>query len=721
MNCRCGCATISRESETVRPVFTSARAAARRASVMRFTVPRWSSWPQRPQLFSRLKYDSTSACVGSFVPAMLASSRWMPEYATHVRGVALFARRLRRRNRVLGEAGSCDAAGTACTPRGSDRALRCPAVSTRFARGFGGCTAHAGEYHGVVKRTVRTMCPMNCHPTLCGMLVEVEDGRVTRVTGDPDNPDSRGFLCVRGQAAPEILDNPRRLLYPMLRATRGDRWRRATWDEALDLIVERMRAAGRDAVATWPGHGIFANNYGTRIHSHLLRRFSNIYGCQWWSPAIICWALGGFGLGITGLLEPNTKEDMGANANLILLWGANLASQPNTGRHLAAAKRRGAPMHKATNGRHAARASAGVPALTGQDGIAGGELGPRHGASLRGQVLGNIVALDRRPPGDDVPNQMPRITESLVSGRVRVLLLFGTDMLSSFADAHRVAEGLARQDLVVCYDLFENDTARRFADVLLPSTSWLEELGCKATNTHVYLMPQALPAPGETRSMPWVLRALAERLGLDDFFPWKDDAELVDAMIDVPATRHATVAALAAEGGMRAMNVSHVGHPDLTFPTPSGKLELFSDLAVSRGLPGLPVYEAPADSPYPLTLRQGRTLTAFHGFYDHGQALPSLAKADPEPVLWISLADATARGVGDGARITITNARGEMQARAYVTPKIPPGTVWMRDGWAGLNTLTSGDAVLPDGAVEALGFAAGQAAFDARVEVTPLG
>jgi len=87
-----------------------------------------------------------------------------------------------------------------------------------------------------------------------------------------------------------------------------------------------------------------------------------------------------------------------------------------------------------------------------------------------------------------------------------------------------------------------------------------------------------LPAPGETRSMPWLLRALAERLGLDDFFPWRDDVELVDAMIDVPATRHATVVALTAEGGMRAMDVSHVGHPDLTFPTPSGKLELFSEL-----------------------------------------------------------------------------------------------------------------------------------------------
>ena len=675
----------------------------------------------------------------------------------------------------------------------------------------------------LVRRTIRTMCPMNCHPTLCGMLVELEGDRVVRVGGDPDNPDSRGFLCVRGQATPEILDNPRRLLHPMIRAPRSGAWRRATWDEALDLIVTRMRAAGREAVATWSGHGVFANNYGTRMHSHLLRRFSNIYGCQWWSPAIICWALGGFGLGLTGLLEPNTKEDMGAHANLVVLWGANLASQPNTARHLTAARRRGArivtidvreteasaqsdetllirpgtdaalalalmhvivadglvdrefvarhtvgferlvphlaaytpawaapitgvaverivelarryattrpamivvggsSMHKASNGWHAARAIACLPALTGQVGIAGGGLGPRHGASLRGQVLGNVQAVERRPPGDDVPNQMSRITDALVSGRVRVLLLFGTDMLSSFADANRVATGLARQDLVVSYDLFENDTARRFADVLLPSTSWLEELGCKATNTHLYLMPQALEPPGETRSVPWVLRALAERLGLQDFFPWKDEAGLLDAMLDAPATRHATVDALTAEGGMRAMEVSHVGHPDLTFPTPSGKLELFSERALSLGLPGLPAFEPPTASAYPLTLRQGRTLTAFHGFYDHGRALPSLAKADPEPVLWISPADAAARGVADGAPITMRNERGEMRCRAHVTAKIPPSTVWMRDGWPALNTLTSGAPVLPDAAVEALGFSAGQAAFDAQVEVAPVG
>jgi anaerobic selenocysteine-containing dehydrogenase len=349
------------------------------------------------------------------------------------------------------------------------------------------------------RRTVRTMCPMNCHPTLCGMLVEVEAGRLVAVKGDPDNPDSQGFLCVRGQASREIIGNPKRLLHPMVRDRRSDdAWRRASWDEALDLIVGRMRRAGREAVGCWSGHGLFATNYGTRINSHLLRRFANLYGCQWWHPAMICWGLGGFGIGLTGPLETNTKEDMAAHARLVVLWGANLASQPNTGRHLAAARRSGAhvvtidvreteaaaqsdevvllrpgtdaalalglmhvligeglcdrefvenhtvgfaelaehvkaydpdwaagvtgvpaerirdlarryagtkpamillggsSMHKGANGWQGARAVTCLPALTGNLGIAGGGLGPRHGSSSHGQALRDITLPERR-------------------------------------------------------------------------------------------------------------------------------------------------------------------------------------------------------------------------------------------------------------------------------------------------------------------------------------
>ena len=68
---------------------------------------------------------------------------------------------------------------------------------------------------------------------------------------------------------------------------------------------------------------------------------------------------------------------------------------------------------------------------------------------------------------------MPDITEALLDGRLKVLLLLGTNMLSSFADAGHVAGGLDKAEMVVCIDLFMNETARRF-DVVLPGTAWLE-------------------------------------------------------------------------------------------------------------------------------------------------------------------------------------------------------------------------------------------------------
>jgi anaerobic selenocysteine-containing dehydrogenase len=129
------------------------------------------------------------------------------------------------------------------------------------------------------------------------------------------------------------------------------------------------------------------------------------------------------------------------------------------------------------------------------------------------------------------------------------------------------------------------------------------------------------------------------------------------------------------------------------------------------------VFEKPKASGFPLSLRSGRTLTHFHGFYDHGRALPSLAAADPGPRLWISPSDADSRGLGEGDGIRIFNERGELRARASVTDRVPPGTVWMHDGWLGLNTLTSGAPVIPDSAADLFGFGSGQAEFEALVDV----
>lgn len=675
------------------------------------------------------------------------------------------------------------------------------------------------------RTTHTTMCPMNCHPTLCGMTVTVADGAVVDIKGDKDNPDSAGFLCVRGQAAREIIGNPRRLTVPLVRARLSDEFREATWDEALDLIAARLAAVGPKATGIWAGHGMAANGYGVSGGGQLIARFAHLWGSQFWTGQMICWGMGAFGLGLTGALEVNTKEDMSANSAMVILWGANLASQPNTARHVAAAKKRGArivaidvrrseacaqadealivrpgsdaalalammqvivaegladadfiarhtvgyerlaphlerftpawaegetgiaaarivalarayagtrpaqiviggsSMHKGANAWQAARAISCLPALTGQYGIAGGGLGERHGAMAHGGGFTSVAATDRRPPGDYIPNQMSAITAALADGRVKALLLPGTNMLSSFADAAALEQALSGLDLVVCHDLFLNETSRRCAHVVLPGTAWLEDVGAKATHSHVYLTEKILQPAGQARPIQDLLRGLAERLGLADFYPWADQEAVLDEILDAPSTGHTSVAALRAAGGRLALRVNHVGHPTHRYRTPSGKLEFWSERAAAAGLPALPDY---GDGPkaakggagdYPLTLTHGRTLTQFHSFYDHGRALPKLADRDPGAELWLSPADAAARGVAHEQAIRVFNGRGDFPARAHVTDKVPAGTVWMRDGIEGLNRVTSGAPVLPEAALGMFGFSVGQAEFAARVQV----
>ena len=76
----------------------------------------------------------------------------------------------------------------------------------------------------------------------CGVVATVEDGRLTKVTADPEHPN--GCICVKGTAAPEIVYAPDRLQYPMMRTRpKGDPdpgWVRISWDEAMELTASRL-------------------------------------------------------------------------------------------------------------------------------------------------------------------------------------------------------------------------------------------------------------------------------------------------------------------------------------------------------------------------------------------------------------------------------------------------------------------------------------------------
>ena len=92
-------------------------------------------------------------------------------------------------------------------------------------------------------KTVRAVCPHDC-PDTCAMLVDVDDnGRAVRVTGDPSNPFTHGGLCVKVAHYEKRTYHSDRVLYPLKRAGRkGEgKFERISWDEALDIISERLR------------------------------------------------------------------------------------------------------------------------------------------------------------------------------------------------------------------------------------------------------------------------------------------------------------------------------------------------------------------------------------------------------------------------------------------------------------------------------------------------
>ena len=129
----------------------------------------------------------------------------------------------------------------------------------------------------VTKNGVCNLCE-----AMCGLLLTVEKGpggdRVTGVRGNPDDPLSRGHLCPKGVALPDLHDDPDRLRRPVRRTADG--WREIPWDEALDLVADNLAAAvrehGRDALAVYLGnpnvHSLGAMTHGTAMVKSLRTR-----------------------------------------------------------------------------------------------------------------------------------------------------------------------------------------------------------------------------------------------------------------------------------------------------------------------------------------------------------------------------------------------------------------------------------------------------------------
>ena len=168
---------------------------------------------------------------------------------------------------------------------------------------------------------VKTFCARMDHGG-CGILAHVENDKITKIEGDPDSPMNRGTICAKGIAQIERLYHPDRLLYPMKRAgERGEgRWKRISWDEALDTIAGRMRETiqkeGEKAIS-------FAQGTPKGLELFLMLRLANLLNVpNIATPGNICHMPRETASTLTCGFFP--IPDYNGSPASVIVWGSNL-------------------------------------------------------------------------------------------------------------------------------------------------------------------------------------------------------------------------------------------------------------------------------------------------------------------------------------------------------------------------------------------------------------
>ncbi len=200
---------------------------------------------------------------------------------------------------------------------------------------------------------VHAACPHDC-PDACGVLITVEDGRATKIQGDPKHPVTRGFLCAKVAKYLDRVYSPDRVLYPMRRiapkgaahkqAGTAQTWQRITWDEALDEIAERFRTIlsefGAEAILPFSYGGTLGELNGGSMD----RRFFNRLGASELERTI-CSSAGEAGLESVMGVKLGTEPDQFVHSRYIIAWASNIhGNNVHLWPYIVEARRKGAKL-----------------------------------------------------------------------------------------------------------------------------------------------------------------------------------------------------------------------------------------------------------------------------------------------------------------------------------------------------------------------------------------
>ena len=170
---------------------------------------------------------------------------------------------------------------------------------------------------------VDSACPLDC-PDACSLSVTLQHGKIVKIDGSNRQPVTGGYICAKVRKFDQVVYGDDRLLYPAVRKGRkGEgKFKRVPWDEALELVAEKMRAAK----ASHGGASILPYSYGgsnglmtqDNIDAQLWRRF----GTSRLARTVCAAPTGAANMALYGKMASVSYQDY-PDARLIILWGVN--------------------------------------------------------------------------------------------------------------------------------------------------------------------------------------------------------------------------------------------------------------------------------------------------------------------------------------------------------------------------------------------------------------
>jgi thiosulfate reductase/polysulfide reductase chain A len=332
-----------------------------------------------------------------------------------------------------------------------------------------------------------------------------------------------------------------------------------------------------------------------------------------------------------------------------------------------------------------------------------GSWGRRGGYLATGKVA--LAAYPLKPPASqtrpvaDRPKQggYPVAEEVLASGLcdatrpgfaaydLKAWIVYGTNLIQSLPAPEETIRAIQDLDLLVAIDVLPAEICG-WADVVLPEATYLErddDLSAPAYKQPFVAIRQAAVEPMyDSRPGWWIAKEMGKRVGLEEWFPWKDGREYVDARLRASGL---DAGALRRKGALLGERIATCEEEGAAPPisTQSGKIQLLSSELGRLGFDALPAFYPPDEGP-PGTFRllMGRAPTHTFGRTANNRLL---AEPFPENEVWVNadVARSLPTPVKNGDWVMLTNQDGVKAGpvRAKVTQRIRGDCVYMVHGW----------------------------------------